>query len=109
MHTDLQLPQEVEPGCGLHLLGVKVKGEDEHCDHHRGHDLQRNLGVHHTAGEMPHENKDIRQGLRHKQAASLTFGAVTVLFNRRQSCDETVSPCPIHVLAVRGDREDCQW
>lgn len=50
MDTDLQLPKEVEPGRGLHLLGVKVEGENEDGDDHRGHDLQRNLGVHRTAG-----------------------------------------------------------
>lgn len=52
MHTDtnLQLPEKVEPGRGLHLLGMQVEGEDEDGDDHRRHDLQRNLGVHHTAG-----------------------------------------------------------
>lgn len=49
LHTHLQLPEEVQPGCGLHLLRVKVEGENEDGDDHRGHDCQRNL-VHHTAG-----------------------------------------------------------
>lgn len=50
--TYLELPQEVQPGRGLHLLGVKVEGQDEDGDDHRGHDLQGNLGIHHTAGEF---------------------------------------------------------
>ncbi len=53
-HTDLQFPEKVEPGCGLHLLGVKVESEDEDGDDHRGHDLQRNLRVHHTPGGSAH-------------------------------------------------------
>lgn len=48
--TDLELPQEVQSGCGLHLLGMKVERQDEDGDDHRGHDLQGNLGVHRTAG-----------------------------------------------------------
>ena len=50
--TNLQLPQEVESGRGLHLLSVEVESEDEDRDDHRGHDLQRNLHVHHAAGEQ---------------------------------------------------------
>lgn len=52
----LQLPEEVQPGRRLHLLGVKVKGEDEDSDHHGGHDLQRNLVVYQTPGTHTQTN-----------------------------------------------------
>lgn len=99
-HTDLQLPEEVQPGRGLHLLGVKIEGQDEDGDDHRGHDLQRNLGVRHAAGG--------RRAHTHTQMHTVFNIRGREISSALQTFPlPAASPGSVHGLTARGrDREE---
>lgn len=61
----LQLPEEVQPRRRLHLLAVQVKSQHEDGQDHRGHDLQRDLGVRVRAEEGQGERSE-RSGAESK-------------------------------------------
>lgn len=61
----LQLPEEVQPRRRLHLLAVQVESQHEDGQDHRGHDLQRDLGIRVRAEEGEGERSE-RSGAESK-------------------------------------------